>query len=47
MYIENQSVKHVDYGSGVIKKVSGNEVVIDFGKFEITFTTDQLAGKVE
>ena len=47
MYKESQSIKHKEFGIGTIKKVSGNEIVVDFGKFEITFTADQLVGKVE
>lgn len=33
------AVNHVKFGNGLVKDISNDMVIVDFGKFDITFTS--------
>jgi predicted ester cyclase len=44
---EGSIVKHVKFGSGVIKHMSDEKIIVDFGKFDIHFLPSQTSELTE
>ncbi len=44
---DNSIVRHPKFGNGKVKHFSSEKVIVDFGKFDITFEPSQANSELE